>query len=415
MKAFARKILMFFGLFLTVGMVMGLLVLALGILGLLPVVGLTLFYGWVLFAYLHYRQTRQAELLHVLTTAADGGMPLADALRAYLLDRPHSMQHECWIASIQFFLLPGYYWVWHRGHSFDRKIERLIDLVEQGVALDEALGKVPALTSSQARLLVKVGLSTGQLATCLRCAAPNRIVPVWMEVVPRAAYPLALLIVVLGIVSFQRVFILPKFQKIFADFGMELPLLTRRLFAFADMVVNHAWIIALLIPTLVALGAALLSSTTASWFCPGVGRLYRMYIRGRVLNALGVLLQAGKPAPAALELLAGADAFTGSVWRRLNASRSAVEQGTPLPDALFGTGLLSRSMVPLVRAAERARSLPWALGELGEAASKRTVQLMRRISQTVFPIVVVAMGLLIGFIVVALFMPMVAVMLELAR
>jgi len=87
----------------------------------------------------------------------------------------------------------------------------------------------------------------------------------------------------------------------------------------------------------------------------------------------------------------------------------------PLPEALRNSGLISRSMGPLLRAALRAQNLSWALAELSDAALKRTIRLMRRISQVMFPVTVVAIGLLVGFVVVAMFMPLIAVIGQLAR
>jgi len=373
------------------------------------------FYGWVFFAFFHYRQARQAELIHVLRTATEAEMPLAPALRAYLRDRPQGGQRELWIAILLFFVFPGYYWFWHRRHSFDRKVADLADLLEQGFGLDEALRQLPALTSHQTRVLVKVGLSTGKLATCLRGAEPGRIAAVWLEIAPRAAYPLALLMAIFSVLGFYRIFLLPKFQKIFVDFGMELPPTTRSLFAFTDVLAKQAWFFVLLVPGLIGLAAVLLTSATACWFFPGIGSLYRGYIRGRVLGALGVLLDAGRPAPAALALLADTGAFSGAVERRIDQSRVAVEEGMPLPEALRNSGLISRSMGPLLRAALRAQNLSWALAELSDAALKRTIRLMRRISQVMFPVTVVAIGLLVGFVVVAMFMPLIAVIGQLAR
>src|SRR5712692_7182081 len=62
-------------------------------------------YGWVAFAFFHYRYVRQEELLHLLTTAAESGAPLAPALLAYLRDRPRASQGEFWLATL---LLLGY-------------------------------------------------------------------------------------------------------------------------------------------------------------------------------------------------------------------------------------------------------------------------------------------------------------------
>ena len=84
-----------------------------------------LVYGWMLFAFLQYRRGRQDELLHVLSTAVEAEAPLAAALWTYLEDRPRGWLREFWVATLLFFVLPGYYWIWHRRHSYDQKVARV--------------------------------------------------------------------------------------------------------------------------------------------------------------------------------------------------------------------------------------------------------------------------------------------------
>src|SRR5437870_1540342 len=135
--------------------VAGLIVLFIG-LGLALVFGgvapglplllvLMLFYGWMLSAYLHYRQGRQDELLHLLSTAAEVQAPLAPALWAYLRDRPQGPLREFCVALLLFFVLPGYYWVWHRRHSFDSRVARVAYFLEMGHSLPNALRAVPGV------------------------------------------------------------------------------------------------------------------------------------------------------------------------------------------------------------------------------------------------------------------------------
>src|SRR5947209_8473517 len=95
-----------------------------GLLGLLPLLFLAAVYGWIAFAFLHYRQCRQEELLQVLSSAAEANLPLAPAVSVYLRDRPQGKLREFWVALLLFFVLPGYYWFWYRRASFDRKIEQ---------------------------------------------------------------------------------------------------------------------------------------------------------------------------------------------------------------------------------------------------------------------------------------------------
>jgi type II secretory pathway component PulF len=397
----------------------GLVVVAVLLFWTLGVLGVPLFliflglYGWMITAYFHYRFGRQDEFLHLLTAAADAEAPLAPALRAYLRDRPHGSEREFFVGLLLFFVVPGYYWFWHRGHSFDRKVARAALALEQGAPLSEALRRAPGIASHETELAALVGGSTGKLAFTLRRAARGRIAHVWLEAMPRLLYPLLLIIFLATVIDFCMVFILPRFQKIFADFHMVLPWSTRQFANVVEFVSEHWWEVALGVQALVFLAVLWYVSATVRWFCPGLGWIYRLSIRSRVLQMLGILLEAGKNVPEALSILISSGYFTGVVRSRLKKARTLVESGEPLADSLRYVGLLPAPMMLLLRAAERARNLPWALAELGEQLAQRTIRLVQRMSLAAAPIAVLCIGILVGCVVVSMFLPMVKLIGEL--
>src|ERR1700693_5054739 len=97
------------------------------------------YYGWLLFGYLHYRQGRQDEFQHLLTTAVQANLPLGPALWSYLRDRPRTLEREVFVAMLLFFVFPGYYWFWHRRHSFAAKISTAASHLDLGVSLGDSL------------------------------------------------------------------------------------------------------------------------------------------------------------------------------------------------------------------------------------------------------------------------------------
>jgi type II secretory pathway component PulF len=99
---------------------------------------------------------------------------------------------------------------------------------------------------------------------------------------------------------------------------------------------------------------------------------------------------------------------------RLEDVRNQIEQGEPLGDSLFRVGLLPWRMLPLVHAAERAGNLPWALVEMAESLYQRTMRLIQRVMQVVFPATVVLLGCLVAIVVVSFFLPLVQLISELA-
>jgi protein transport protein HofC len=393
--------------------VIGFVVFGLG--GWLVAFLLSAVYGWFLLAYLHYRYVRQQELLHLLTTAAQANSPVGPALWAYLDDRPEGGLRDFLVAAVLFFVLPGYYWIWHRRHGFDRRLERLALLLESGMPLPQALRATPGVASRETVLAATVGEVSGRLATCLRAAPRWQVATVWLEAIPRLFYPVIVLATVTVVLSFQMSFIAPKYEKIFADFHVRLPESTNQMFELWRGSLGRGVAVVLVVFVLGLLTGLVLFSSRVRWSCPGVGRLYRMHVQSRVLRMLGILLEVDRPLPESLAVLADSGYFKGVARRRLEAARSAIEQGEALAPALNRFGLLPARMVALVQAAQRAQNVPWALTELGEHLAQRALRVMRRMTLVFFPAAVVGAGLLVAVVALAWFLPLVKLITELSR
>jgi type II secretory pathway component PulF len=364
-------------------------------------------YVWVVFAFFHYRQCRQDEFLHLLTTAVEAQAPLAPALRAYVVDRPNGPLREAWVATLLFFLLPGYYWLWYRRFSFDRKVVQVAGLLDMGYSLPEALYASPGVMPRQTVLAATVGESTGRLAHCLRQSVQTRLAPLWLEVLPRIAYPFLLLFFISGVWQFWMILVAPKFEQIFREFRVDLPEATERLFAFADWLADDGWLITLIVPASAVVVLILFLGSTCRWYCPVVGGFYRRIVQSRVLRMLGVLLETGKPVPEALGILADSGYFPRVAERRLDAVRLRVEHGEPLADSLRRGRLLPPAMMPLVQAAERVGNLPWVLSELSMSLANGTIRRLRRLSIVIGPLVLIAIGSLVAFLALGMFWPLI--------
>jgi type IV pilus assembly protein PilC len=396
------------GLIFAAVLVCSALMVGMGLAGVLAILALLALYSWVLIAYFQYRYGRQEEFLHLLKTAADLEAPLAPTLWAYLRDRPQGPEREFWVAGLLFFVLPGYYWLWHRQHAFDHKIAHIALQLDMGVPLSHALRVNPGVATAETTLAAAVGQATGKLSLCLNRAARGSQPAVWLEIIPRLViYPLALLVVLAFVLTFWMVFIMPKFQKIFSDFRMPLPSATQRMAAIPDAIEKHIDVIGAAVTGVIALVVLICVNSTVRWFCPGIGRLHRMGARSRVLKSLGILMEAEKPVPEALGTLLDSEEFSAEVRRRLRIARARAEQGQSLADSLYRAGLLPRTMAPLVRAAERARNLPWALTELGDHLGLRSTRILRRTYMVLAPTIVVAIGAVVGFLVVGMFIPLI--------
>jgi type II secretory pathway component PulF len=369
--------------------------------------------GWLSYVYFRYRFVRQDELVQVLASAAAANMPLIPAIRAYVRDRPSEGQWGWWDVTF-LFAFPPAYWLMHQRHTYDRRAADVADALEDGQSLHEALRSVRGAAPSDVAVAASVGETTGRLSECLRRSDRDRLAGVWLEIVPRLAYPLALLLFVVGIATFFMSKIMPRIQRIFDDFKQPLPDTT--------IYLNTAWaslsewwlVIAGSIAAVLGLVALIIASPLVRWRLPLIGRAYRWEVQGLILRMLGALVAAGRPLPESLARLVDAADFPPVVRRRIYSARQAIERGDSLADSLYRVGLLPSSMAPLVRAAQRAHTLPWALTELGEVLSGRATRVVRRVSLILSPALVIVVGTIVGFIVLAMFLPLIQLLTRLS-
>jgi type II secretory pathway component PulF len=368
---------------------------------------IVLFYGWVAFAFLHYRQGRQEELLFLLAAAVEARAPLVPVLEAYLRERPRGPLREFFVFGLLFFTLPGIYFFLEKWLSFDRKIERLIHVLEDGYTLEEGLRGIRGLASPETAVLITLGHATDRLSLCLRQSTQRRYGAVLLEVLARFFYPFVLVWFLFGVGSFSMTFIFPKLQRIFKEFNTPMPEFSVYMFEAWEFVQENMGLVVLGFLLLLLLVSMLIVSPQARWYCPGFRWFYRRHVQSQILRWLGLLFDAGKTVPEALGVLIGSDYFPDVVHDRLRLARVRVQHGESLANSLREAGLIGNQMIPFVQSAERVHNLPWALGELGEHISNRTVAALRRLSVVIAPALVVVIGLLVGGFVIGMFIPLV--------
>jgi type IV pilus assembly protein PilC len=378
----------------------------LGWLGLFLYVFLFALWCWELYAYAHYRFCRQEEFLYVMQTAAAIQGPLEAILGAYLEDRP---REHLWRCSLLFFVFPGYYG-FHLHRSFDARLDKLAAMLESGVPLDQSIHMVPGVVSRETALAVTVGQFSGRLPQALERLPNRNLASRWLEMAPRLLYPLLIIGVLWSNLVFLMTFVIPRFEKMFADFKLKLPAATTALIDSSHWLAKYGWSLPSLWLFLLILFNFLVFSSRAKWYCPLVGWVYRLHARGQFLQMLGLMLETGKPLPEILDRVIESELLPKEVERRADRLAGDLLEGQPLASSLARQGLVTEPMRGLVVAAEQAHNLPWALQELGDTLARRSARIAYRIQMVLFPLAIFACACLVAFVAVAMFMPLIALM-----
>jgi type II secretory pathway component PulF len=337
------------------------------------------------------RATQQDSLLSVLAIAAERGMPLAPAVLAFA-DQYRGFAHT-----------------------------RIMDLaarINWGTTLPEALEQSRKLVSRDAILLAWVGEAACRLPRALRMAATSRSsqLPIWTAISARLSYILGLLIVMQTISSFILYFIVPKFEAIFKDFGVSLPQVTILVIDASHLFVKYGFI-TVFIPLIEIALLAFLPLSFLSWSnftVPLFDRFLGRRHTALMLRSLALTVEGGKPIVLGLSMLTQ-HYPTAWVRRRLRAVEKDVGQGADWIESLIHHRLIRPADADVLTSAAQVGNLDWALLELAETAERRLATRFQLVVQTLFPLVVVMLGMAVFIMSMAYFVPLVALITELTR
>ena len=210
-------------------------------------------------------------------------------------------------------------------------------------------------------------------------------------------YPLAMLVIGVGVVGFLLTYVVPRLTGLFAEIGAALPLPTRVLLGVAGGMKALAW------PVLLGLLLGWL------WLRRRGGNVNWPFFRGTrqqlalalVFAHLSTLLKSGIPLVQALELTAPMDRDRNR-WQDV---AEAVRKGYRFSQGLERQGSFPEDVVAVLRIAELGGDLPESLERLGVACWDRAQSGMQRLADLAEPAIIVVLGGMVAFVVVAVLLP----------
>ena len=298
----------------------------------------------------------------------------------------------------------------------------VIEDVESGSTLSEAMAKQPKAFDNLYVNMVKAGEAGGALEVILQRLAEfkERAESLKLKVKGAMIYPCAVITVATLIVGFIMYYIIPKFKKIFEDFGTELPDMTKILIGFSDSVVNY-WYLGPAIPFAMWLLIKIVKKNKTGAFVvdwlslriPLLGMIFRKSIIARTCRTLGTLIASGVPILEALAITrdtAGNAVFFKAYEHIIAAIREGESMAVPLRE----TRTVDEIVVNMVDVGEETGALDNMLYKVSDVFDEEVSVLVEGLVNLLEPLMVVILGLIVGFIVIALFMPLIKLLNDLS-
>jgi len=298
----------------------------------------------------------------------------------------------------------------------------VIEDVESGNTLSEAMAKQPKAFDNLYVNMVKAGEAGGALEVILQRLAEfkERAQSLKRKVQGAMIYPCAVIFVAVAIVTFIMVFIIPKFKAIFDDFDVELPEVTNLLIGTSDIVATYWWLLPVLPVAGFLMYKIIKKNKTGAYIMdriflriPILGQIINKSTVARTARTLGTLISSGVPILEALSI--ARDTAGNEVFKRaFDHIHASIREGESMAIPLKETRIVDDMVVNMVDVGEETGALDNMLYKVADVYDEEVAVLVDSLISMLEPIMVVVLGLIVGFIVIALFLPLVKLLNELS-
>lgn len=286
--------------------------------------------------------------------------------------------------------------------------------VEQGATLADSMKKHPKAFDALFCNMVAAGEAGGILDTILQRLSTyiEKIVKLRAAIRSALVYPVAVILIAVGVVWIILWKVIPTFATLFEGLGATLPLPTRVTIAASNFLGAFWWMI------FIAIGLAVYGLNRyhktekgrrvidrAMLRLPVVGDVLRKIAVARFCRTLGTLVSSGVPILDGLEITARTSG-NAIVEDAIMATRASVEEGKTIAEPMKQTDVFPSMVVQMVAVGEQTGALETMLSKIADFYEDEVDEATANLLALLEPVMIVFLGTVIGFIVISMYLPM---------
>jgi type IV pilus assembly protein PilC len=302
----------------------------------------------------------------------------------------------------------------HNNPAVSKLLSSIKADVETGSSLSQAFRKYPLHFDALFCNLIGAGEQAGILDSLLDRLATykEKILAIKGKIKSALFYPISILVVAFVITAVIMLFVIPAFKELFSSFGADLPAPTLVVMAISDFFVSYWW-------------AIFLSIGGGFWFffytwkrsekmqatmdrlllkLPLFGHLIRIATIARFARTLSTMFAAGVPLVEALDSVAGASG-NRVYYDATKKIQSEISTGTSLTVAMQNSEVFPNMVLQMVAIGEESGALDSMLSKVADFFEAEVDDAVEALSSLMEPIIMVVLGVLIGGLVVAMYLP----------
>lgn len=289
----------------------------------------------------------------------------------------------------------------------------LLKSVQEGNSFSEALEKFPEFFPPLYIFSLRAGEGTGKLCESIGeyVGYLKKIKEAKKKIFSAAFYPMFLVGIILLVMLFLFTYVVPKFSQIYASADAELPWATELLISVTSFLAGN--VIAILTVFILMVAGLYYYNKSNSGHrridslkikLPFIGNLLCYYLLSIFCRSLSTLLAAGIPLVSSLKMSLGV--FTNTILReRMALAVKKVEEGSKFTDAVSATHIFPLLALRMIRIGESTGSLSLILNEIAEYYEGEIDVRLQILSTLIEPVLMIIMGIMVGGIIIAMYLP----------
>jgi type IV pilus assembly protein PilC len=306
-----------------------------------------------------------------------------------------------------------------------RKI--LMDLsarVESGESLSRSMARHPKAFSQLIIGLIRAGEVGGVLEESLQRIAGflEKDVELRRKIRSALTYPVIVLLAAIGIVIFLVSWLVPQFAQLFKELGIkDLPAPTQFLVDLSALFTQRYYVVLIAVAAVFIAYKLFVSTRVGRRVAdrvklrvPVFGPLHHKIVMARFSRTMGTLLASGVPILQAMETVAGV-VGNSVVSDAVIESRARIREGEKIADPLQRSKMFPPMVVHMVSVGEESGSLDHMLNKIADFYENEVEMTIASLTAAIEPVMIVLLGIIVGFIVISMFLPMIEVISNLSQ
>jgi type IV pilus assembly protein PilC len=334
-----------------------------------------------------------------LATLIDSGLPLLRSLTVLEKQEPHPVLRAT--------------------------VSALAENVQGGSTFSESLAQHPRIFNKLYVNMVKAGELGGVLEIVLNRLAEyqEKAQKLKNKIVSAMVYPVIVMFIAVAILVFLMIFIVPKFEEMFANTDQDLPMISQIVFgtsrfmikpeaAMTPPVPNVVWMLVVVVLAVIGFNAwgrtkgGRTAIDTLKLKMPVLGDIQRKSAVSRFSRTLGTLVTSGVPILQALNITRDT-AGNVIISQAIEKVHEAVKEGETIVTPLQASGVFPNMVISMVDVGEETGQLPEMLLKVADVYDDEVDNAVTALTSILEPIMIVILALIVGSVVFALFLPLI--------